>query len=567
MPVRRVVLALQFMRTFRPHPALFPRAIVWLAVGAITCAAVGCAPATDRSASPAESPARDTRVVAPPPRPAGLRALPLPDFSTMGESVQKQMLGQVDVLRRLVERSDAPSADLSEAYGRMGTLLMAAERLDAAEPAYLNAQQLQPNDARWPYYLGQLYRLRGPITQATTSFERVLALRPDDVPALVWLGEVLLTQGLVDAASERFTRVLTLQPQLVPALFGAGRVALERKDYAAAVTLLEQCLQLDPRGTAAHYPLGLAYRGLGNAALAQAHLAQQGDVKIEPVDPLMAELDFALESPRAYDIRGGRALETGDWAGAAEQFRKGLAIEPSNPALRLRLGSALAQMGDMEGAREQYERVLQDSPTYARAHYSLGILAEEQGRRAEAIERLTAAVEHAPDDPSSRLMLAGLLRRSGQPALALGHYERARALAPTRVEITLGYVLTLARLERFQDARNVLLDATKAFPDEPEYAHALARLLATAPDARVRDGRRALAIAEGLLKGRASTQLGETLAMALAELGRFEQAVSVQRDVMTVIERGGLPDQGGVLAANLKLYENRQPSRTPWPPD
>jgi tetratricopeptide (TPR) repeat protein len=536
---------------------------VWVATGA----ALACAPASDRSASTAERPVRDARVVDPPPRPDGLRALPLPDFSTMAESVQKQMLGQVSALRRVVERPEASSADLSAEYGRMGTLLMAAEQLDAAEPAYLNAQQLQPDDARWPYYLGQLYRLRGPITQAAASFERVLALRPDDVPALVWLGEVSLTQGRIDAASERFNRVLTLQPQLVPALFGAGRVALERKDYAAAVRLLEQCLKLDSRATATHYPLGMAYRGLGNAALAQVHLAQQGDVKIEPVDPLMAELDYVLESPRAYDIRGGRALETGDWTGAAEQFRKGLDIEPSNPALRLRLGSALAQMGDVEGAREQFERVLQESPNYARAHYSLGILAEEQGRRAEAIERLTAAVEHAPDDPSSRLMLAGLLRRSGQPALALRHYERARTLAPARVEITLGYVLTLARLERYQDARNVLLEATKAFPDEPEYAHALARLLATAPDARVRDGRRALTIAEGLLKGRASTQLGETLAMALAELGRFEQAVSVQRDVMAVIERGGLPDQGGVMAANLELYENRKPSRTPWPPD
>ena len=546
---------------------MFPRVVVSIAVWVATSAALACSPASDPVASPADRPASETRVVNPPMRPAGLRPLPLPDFSTMGDSVQKQMLGQVSALRRMVERPEASSAELSAEYGRLGTLLMAAEQLDAAEPAYLNAQQLQPDDARWPYYLGQLYRQRGPIAQAAASFERVLALRPDDVPALVWLGEVSLTQGRIDAAGERFNRVLKLQPQLVPALFGAGRVALERKDYAATVALLEQCLQLDPRGTAAHYPLGLAYRGLGNTALAQVHLALQGDVKIEPVDPLMAELDFVLESPRAYDIRGGRALETGDWTGAAEQFRKGLELEPSNPALRLRLGSALAQMGNVEGAREQFERVRQESPTYARAHYSLGILAEEQGRRAEALERLTAAVEHAPDDPSSRLMLAGLLRRSGQPVLALGHYERARTLAPARVEITLGYVLTLARLERYLDARNMLLDATKAFPDEPEYAHALARLLATAPDARVRDGRRALAIAEGLLKGRASTQLGETLAMALAEIGQFEQAVQVQKDVMTVIERGGLPDQGGVMAANLKLYENRKPSRTPWPPD
>ena len=47
----------------------------------------------------------------------------------------------------------------------MGTLLAAAEQLEAAEPCYLNAQTLAPDDARWPYYLGQLYRIKGPVDE------------------------------------------------------------------------------------------------------------------------------------------------------------------------------------------------------------------------------------------------------------------------------------------------------------------------------------------------------------------------------------------------------------------
>ena len=64
-----------------------------------------------------------------------------------------------------------------------------------------------------------------------------------------------------------------------------------------------------------------------------------------------------------------------------------------------------------------------------------------------------------------------------------------------------------------------------------------------------------------------STELGQTLAMALAEVGQFDRAVRVQRDVMAATERAGLPDVGQAMAANLKLYESRKPSRTPWPPD
>ncbi len=538
-------------------------AMVWAMVS--LCAASGCtsspAPSVGRSAD------AGAMVLGPPSGRPELQPVALPDFSRMSASVQEQMLSQVSVLRRKLEEPGTAPGELSAEYGRMGTLLMAGELLDAAESSYLNAQLLLPGDARWPYYLGQLYRIKGPVAKAAASFERVLELLPNDVPALVWLGEVYLTQGRIDEADQLFSKVRTMQPKLVPALFGAGRVALARKEFAAAVKLLEECLALDPRATATHYPLGMAYRGLGNARLAQAHLEQQGDVKIQPVDPLMAELDEMLESPRAYDIRGGRSLETGDWADAAAQFRKGLELDSADPVLRLRLGTALFQLGDARGAREQFERVLQTTPDYARAHYSLGILAAADGRDAEALERLTAAVKHGPNDPSSRFALAALLRREGKLPDALEQYDEARRLAPRSPEATLGYAVTLSRLNRYQEARDSLVAATKAYPEEPEFTHALARLLASAPDARVRDGRRALELTEGLLKGRTSTELGQTLAMALAEVGQFDRAVRVQRDVMAATERAGLPDVGQAMAANLKLYESRKPSRTPWPPD
>ena len=310
----------------------------------------------------------------------------------------------------------------------------------------------------------------------------------------------------------------------------------------------------------------MAYRGLGNAKQAQLHLEQPGDVKIQPVDPLMSALDEMLESPRAYDIRGGRSLETGDWADAAAQFRKGL----ESGSRRIRpcgCGSArhCSRLGDIRGAQEQFERVLQDSPNYARAHYSLGILAEAGGHHDEALKRLSAAVEHGPDDASARVVLAGLLRRDGRLPAGAG---AVRSGTDARFETSRrhgGICGDARRLGRYREARDRIVEATTAYPDEPEFAHALARLLAAAPDATVRDGRRALTIVQELLKGRPSTELGETLAMALAEIGQFDQAVRIQRDVIAANEQAGVPDAGQVMAANLESYKSRKPSRTPWP--
>ena len=58
--------------------------------------------------------------------------------------------------------------------------------------------------------------------------------------------------------------------------------------------------------------------------------------------------------------------------------------------------------------------------------------------------------------------------------------------------------------------------------------------------------------------------MGETMAMALAEVGRFDEAVTVQRVVMTAAGDAGRQDLARSMAANLALYEELRPSRAPF---
>jgi tetratricopeptide (TPR) repeat protein len=500
-----------------------------------------------------------------PPDGLGLRPVSLPDFSPMDEPVRKQMREVSSSLKQKIEQSGTTPLELSTAYGEMGELLMAAELVDAAESCYLNAQALAPSDRRWPYYLGHLYKIKGPLAKSVASFEQALQLQPSDVATLVWLGEVYLAQGRAEAAEPLFAKALTLEPGSVSGHFGAGRVALARKDHAGAVKHLEQALVLDPRETASHYPLAMAYRGLGDTGKAEAHLRQLGDIQIVPTDPLMKKLDELLQSPRAYDLQGGRALETGDWAGAAALFRKGLELAPTDPSLRLRLGTALFQLGDARGAREQFEQVVRMSPEYTKAHYSLGILMEASGRHQEAIDRFSTAVKYEPSYLQARVGLAGALRQSGRLQESLAEYEQALTIDPSFSDALWGYAMTLVSLQRDQEARDTLAEGMNVHPEQPVFPQALARLLAAAPDVRIRDGRRALMIVQELLKKQKSLELGETLAMALAELGQYEQAAAVQRDVMAAAEQAGVSDVvRSIMVENLRLYERREPCRTPW---
>ena len=70
--------------------------------------------------------------------------------------------------------------------------------------------------------------------------------------------------------------------------------------------------------------------------------------------------------------------------------------------------------------------------------------------------------------------------------------------------------------ERFDEARARLVDALRLFPNHPSLIAALARVYATAPDARVRNGESARALAEQLLARSRTIDALETMAMALA---------------------------------------------------
>jgi hypothetical protein len=57
------------------------------------------------------------------------------------------------------------------------------------------------------------------------------------------------------------------------------------------------------------------------------------------------------------------------------------------------------------------------------------------------------------------------------------------------------------------------------------------------------------------------------MAMTLAELGRFDEAVAWQRDALDTARKSGREDIARRLAENLVLYERHQPCRTPWTND
>jgi tetratricopeptide (TPR) repeat protein len=484
-------------------------------------------------------------------------------LSSASESVQALIRERYASLKSKIDSAETTSADLAAAYGDLGKLLIAAEYLDAAASCFSNAQALVATDMRWPYFRGHVERLRNEPSKAAPFFEETLRLQPDHVPSLIWLGEMYLAGSRLDSAEPLFTKALSLQPRSAMALYGLGRVALAKQDYAQAVMHLEAALTIAPQASRIEYPLAMAYRGKGDAQRAEAHLRRRGDVEVPSGDPLMAELGGLLQNASAYEVRGAEALGKRQWTEAVTNLRKAIELAPNNAFTHLNLGTALYLTGDGRGALEQFEIAIRLSPDLAKAHYAIGVLMEASGRDREAIERFSAAVSAEPSYIEAHLQLADALRRNGRPEESLAHYTEVIKTSPAISQARFGYAMALVRLGRYHEARDSLTNATKTYPDQPGFAHALARLLAAAPVESVRDGQRALSLMQDLLKQQKTIGLAETMAMTFAELGRFEDAVAWQRDAIAGAKQGQR-DVVLRLEQNLALYENRKPCRTPW---
>jgi len=70
-----------------------------------------------------------------------------------------------------------------------------------------------------------------------------------------------------------------------------------------------------------------------------------------------------------------------------------------------------------------------------------------------------------------------------------------------------------------------------------------------------------------LTRDQPTVSTAETMAMALAELGRFDEAAQWQHNAIGIASQSGRTGVAGRLAVNLRLYEARRPCRVPWADD
>ncbi len=270
------------------------------------------------------------------------------------------------------------------------------------------------------------------------------------------------------------------------------------------------------------------------------------------------------ESALIHQSLGQVLAERGELEPAIVHLRRSVELQPDFAAAHGGLGAALLTRGELEGAATHLQRAIELDPRDAVPHCNLGLLLEKRGDLDGALAAYQATTALDPWNSTAHAHAAKLLGMRGKLDEALASYRAARVIASEDLELVRFTAVTLTLLGRVEEAIAEYELLLRLSPDDVDALNNVAWIRATHPDARMRNGADAVRRAErarDLLRASPNPIVLDTLAAALAEAGRFPEAVAACESAIALAEGTGDPRGAARFREHLELFRNARPLR------
>jgi tetratricopeptide (TPR) repeat protein len=365
--------------------------------------------------------------------------------------------------------------------------------------------------------MGEIYHAYSLNAPARECYLNAHTLAPKDFRWVYLLAKLDQLEGRVDDAIRRYRTITSLRPDLVAALVNLGNIYLELDRLEDARSNFATALQKEPNSPAARY-------GLGQVALSRRNYA-------EAVEHFEKALGLAPDANRLHYALGMayRGLRNAEKAKLHLAQQGSVGVRVADPLI-----DRLVQL--VEGAR---------------LHLIRGKLALEAKRYEEAAAEFRKAIEARPDSVPAHINLGAALTQLGDLKGAAEEFRKALVIDPNNANAHYNLAILLANEKQHQQAIVHLQAVSTISPNDYGARFFLAQQLLQAKRAE-----EALKLAQSLYSTTRALQHGALVGLALAELGRCDEAAEWQRKLIARAVEERNDELQLKLKADLRRYES-----------
>jgi tetratricopeptide (TPR) repeat protein len=409
------------------------------------------------------------------------------------------------------------------------------------------AVKLDPKQPQAMFLIAQLNLLpKGDEKQAKEAIDKAIDYAADDPQ--VRAKALVLRSGMEENREKRLpdlNEAVRISPNDADIVRSRGLVLADLAKYDASLADLDKAIELDSENATTFEVKAIVLTRMGKYDEALA--------AIEKVQKLMPNsIAPWLQKTRIHSLQ--KKLDE-----AIEDLNRAVAMDLGNVDVLLLRSALYLEKGDKQKALADAEEAVRLRPKYTGALRNLSLVLTDMGKYDEALAELEKARQLEPNDQFIVLQFGAICTVQKKWAKAIEIYSEF--LKEHRDSANVLYARADSYLNNGNHA-DAIADYEKAYKElskEPGFLNNFAWVLATSPDDKLRDGKRAVQMATDACKLTEYKQshIISTLAAACAETGDFDAAIKWSIKSAEI----GTEDHAEDYKKELESYKAKKPYR------
>jgi tetratricopeptide (TPR) repeat protein len=225
------------------------------------------------------------------------------------------------------------------------------------------------------------------------------------------------------------------------------------------------------------------------------------------------------------------------------------------------LAKVFAQQKNFDQAISYWSKLVKVKPDEPDVLNDLGIVFFHQGKLDKAVESWSKSLRLNPDQAKVHNWLANVSASRGSIAETVAHWQQSLKIDSNQPNLHNKLATVFYQKKQFDDAFTHWTSALSMEPDHPGILNSLAWMKATNEGSNFYDPQEAVELAQLAceLTEYKQPSILDTLSVAYAAAGRFDEAIKTARKAVSLATSANQPQLAEEIESHLRLFEAGRP--------